>query len=187
MTSLSSERGASDSWACCASTRSRAILLTVIAIVVSPLLAIAFVAAAGVTPQFRELTNGGPLPIVPQMLPFIVAWTVGLLCLAAVTLPSLIMAREGVLAQRFRAARPPGASLIHRYHLDVVAFVLGGLVFWGASGARADRIGRTLRGSGRERDAVFGAGLVPDSRRAAVHAPVPACRELRRRGVAARC
>ena len=106
------------------------ILLTIIAIVVSPLLAIAFVAAAGVTPPFRELTNGGPLPIVPQMLPFIVAWTVGLFCLAAVTLPSLVMAREGVLAQRFRAARPPGASLIHRYHLDVVALVLGGLVFW---------------------------------------------------------
>ena len=106
------------------------ILLTATAVVVAPLLAIAFVAVAGVTPHFRGLTGGGFLPIVPQVMPFIVAWVIGLLCLAAVVLPSLITARGGVLAQKFQAARPPAASLIHRYHLDVVFLVLGGLVFW---------------------------------------------------------
>jgi len=106
------------------------ILLTAVAIVVSPILAIALVAAAGVTPHFRGLTDGGLLPIVPQPAPFIVAWIVGLLCLAAVVLPSVLTAQGGVLAQRFRAARPPAASLLHRYHLDVVLLVLGGLIFW---------------------------------------------------------
>ena len=106
------------------------VLLTAVAIVVSPVLAIALVAAAGVTPHFRGLTDGGLLPIVPQFAPFIVAWIVGLLCLAAVVLPSVLTAHGGVLAQRFRAARPPAASLLHRYHLDVVLLVLGGLIFW---------------------------------------------------------
>ncbi|MCY4529719.1 MAG: hypothetical protein OXD46_11895 [Chloroflexi bacterium] len=105
------------------------ILLTATAIVVAPLLAIAFVAVAGVTPHFRDLT-GGLLPIVPQPVPFIVAVIVGLLCLAAVVLPSVLTARSGVLAQRFQAARPPAISVLHRYHLDVVLLVLGGLIFW---------------------------------------------------------
>ena len=106
------------------------ILLTAVAIVMSPVLAIALVAVAGVTPHFRGLTGGGLLPIVPQFAPFIVAWIVGLLCLAAVVLPSVLTAHGGVLAQRFRAARPPAASLLHRYHLDVALLVLGGLIFW---------------------------------------------------------
>ena len=106
------------------------ILLTATAIVVSPLLAIALVAVAGVSPHFRDLTGGGLLPIVPQVMPFIVAVIVGLLCLAAVVLPSVLTARGGLLSQRFRAARPPAASLLHRFHLDVVLLVLGGLVFW---------------------------------------------------------
>ncbi len=105
------------------------ILLTATAIVVAPLLAIAFVAVAGVTPHFRDLT-GGLLPIVPQPVPFIVAVIVGLLCLAAVVLPSVLTARSGVLAQRFQAARPPAISVLHRYHLDVVLLLIGGLIFW---------------------------------------------------------
>ena len=106
------------------------VLLTATAVVVSPLLAIAFVAAAGVTPQFRGLTAGGLLPIVPQVAPFVVAGIVGLLCLAAVVLPSVLMARGGILSQRFRAARPPAASLLHRFHFDILLLVLGGLIFW---------------------------------------------------------
>ena len=106
------------------------ILLTAMAVVVAPFLAIALVAVAGMTPHFRGLTGGGFLPIVPQILPFIVAVIVGLLCLAAVVLPSVLTARGGILSQKFRAARPPAASLLHRYHLDVVLLVLGGLVFW---------------------------------------------------------
>ena len=82
------------------------ILLTAVAIVVSPVLAIALVAVAGVTPHFRGLTDGGLLPIVPQPAPFIVAWIVGLLCLAAVVLPSVLTAQGGVLAQKI----PRGSS-----------------------------------------------------------------------------
>ncbi len=106
------------------------ILITATAVVVAPLLAIALVAVAGLTPQFRGLTGGGLLPIIPEIMPFIVAWVVGSLCLAAVVLPSVLTARGGILSQRFRAARPPVASLLHRYHLDVAVLVLGGLVFW---------------------------------------------------------
>ena len=106
------------------------ILITATAVVLAPLLAIALVAVAGLTPHFRDLTGGDLLPIVPQIIPFIVAWVVGLLCLAAVVLPSVLTAHGGVLAQRFRAARPPVASLLHRFHLDVALLVVGGLVFW---------------------------------------------------------
>ena len=123
------------------------ILLTAVAIIVSPILAIALVAVAGVTPHFRELTGGGLLPIVPQPAPFIVAWIVGLLCLAAVVLPSVLTAQGGVLAQKFRAARPPAASLLHRYHLDVVFLVLGGLIFWELQARRSRCVGRTSSGT----------------------------------------
>ena len=160
------------------------ILLTAVAIVVSPVLAIALVAAAGVTPHFRGLTDGGLLPIVPQPAPFIVAWIVGLLCLAAVVLPSVLTAQGGVLAQKFRAARPPAASLLHRYHLDVVFLVLGGLIFWELQARGAVVSGRTLRRRGHKRDAPAGSRALPDRGRALVHASVSAVRELRRGRVA---
>lgn len=106
------------------------VLLAVTAMTLSPLLAIALVAAAGATPHFRDLNTGGLLPLVPQAAPFVIAGIVGLGCLGAVVAPGVLTARGGILSQRFQAARPPAASLLHRYHLDVLLLVLGGLVFW---------------------------------------------------------
>lgn len=106
------------------------LVVTVAAVVLSPLVAIAFVMAAGLFPSFSGLTDGGLLPFVPQITPFVVALIVGLICLAVIVLPSALMARSGVLSQRFQSARPPGLSLFHRYYLDLLLLVLGGLVFW---------------------------------------------------------
>jgi hypothetical protein len=106
------------------------LVVTVAAVVLSPLVAIAFVMAAGFSPSFSPLTDGGPLPFVPQITPFIIAVVVGLICLAVIVLPSALMARSGVLSQRFQSARPPGLSLFHRYYLDLLLLVLGGFVFW---------------------------------------------------------
>ncbi len=106
------------------------ILLAVGAVVIAPLLAIAVVAAAGMTPPFSGLATGGFLPIVLEAIPFIVAAIVGMLCLSVIVLSSVLSARGGVLSQRFLVARPPSASFLQRYHLDILALVLGGLVFW---------------------------------------------------------
>ena len=157
------------------------ILLTAMAVVVAPFLAIALVAVAGMTPHFRGLTGGGFLPIVPQILPFIVAVIVGLLCLAAVVLPSVLTARGGILSQKFRAARPPAASLLHRYHLDVVLLVLGGLVFWELQARGAVVSGGLFGEVDINETLLFAPRALPDSGRVVVHAPVSPGRGLRRR------
>lgn len=106
------------------------LVVTVVAIVVSPLIGIALVMAAGTLPSFSGLTGGSLLPLVPTITPFMIAAVVGLICLAVIVVPSTLIARGGLLAQRFRSARPPIVSIFHSYYLDVLLLVIGGLVFW---------------------------------------------------------
>ena len=106
------------------------VLMTAVAVVLAPLLAIAIVALAGFFPPFREMTDGGTMPVILEPTPFLVAFGVGLLSLAIFVLPGVASAPGGVLLQRLRASRPPSLPLLHRYYIDVAVLVLGGLAFW---------------------------------------------------------
>ena len=106
------------------------LVMTVIAIVVAPFLAVAGVALAGLLPFFHEMTNGELLPLVVGPMPFIAAAVTGLVCLIVYAIPAAVGTRGGLLLHKLRSARPPTVPLVHRYYLDIGFLVLGGIIFW---------------------------------------------------------
>ncbi|MCY4528622.1 MAG: FtsX-like permease family protein [Chloroflexi bacterium] len=106
------------------------LVMTVIAVIVAPFLAVAGVALAGVLPFFREMTSGDLLPLVVGPMPFLVAAATGLACLVVYAIPAAVGTRGGLLLHKLRSARPPSIPFVHRYYLDVGFLVLGGIIFW---------------------------------------------------------
>ena len=106
------------------------LIMTVIAVLFAPFLAVAGVALAGKLPFFREMTNGEFLPLVVGPMPFIVAAATGLACLVVYAIPAAVGTRGGLLLHKLRSSRPPSIPFVHRYYLDIGVLVLGGLIFW---------------------------------------------------------
>ena len=106
------------------------LVMTVVAVALAPVLATGLVAAAGYLPAFSGLAKPGPLPVTLDPLPFFVAGATGALCLLIYVVPGVLGARGGLLAHKLRSSRPPSVPLLHRYFLDVVVLVAGGLIFW---------------------------------------------------------
>lgn len=106
------------------------LVMTLLAVVAAPLLAVSAAAAAGRLPFFREMTGGDPLPVSFGPMPFATAAGTGLVCLALYALPTVVGARGAVLLHKFKTSKPASASIIHRYYLDIGLLVLGGLIYW---------------------------------------------------------
>ena len=106
------------------------LVMTVVAVAAAPLLATALVAAAGFLPAFSGLADPGPLPVELDTLPFVVAGIIGAVCLIIYVVPGVLGTRGGLLAHKLRSARPPSVPMLHRYFLDVLVLVAGGLIFW---------------------------------------------------------
>ena len=104
--------------------------ITVIAVALAPLIAMGGIALAGKLGYFSEITLGGFLPVSFQLQPFLVAASVGLLCLAIYVIPSVVGARTGLIVHKLRTSRPPSVPLFQRYYLDIGLMVIGGLIFW---------------------------------------------------------
>jgi len=104
--------------------------VTVMAVAVAPFLALGAIALAGKLPHFDGVTGGDFLPVSFELLPFIVAAGVGILCLVIFVAPSVIGARAGLLAHELRSSRPPSIPFFHRYYLDIGLLVVGGTIFW---------------------------------------------------------
>ena len=105
-------------------------VLTVVAVIVAPFLAMTGVAMAGKLPYFHEITGGDTLPVEMHWMPFLVAAGAGLLVLAIFVLPAAFAARTGLVIHKLRSSRPPSVPFFQRYYLDVVVLGLAGLVFW---------------------------------------------------------
>ena len=106
------------------------LVMTAVATAAAPVLATGLVAAAGFLPAFSSLAEPGLLPVKIDPLPFVVAGAIGALCLLIYVVPGVLGARGGLLAHKLRSSRPPSVPLLHRYFLDVVVLVAGGLIFW---------------------------------------------------------
>ncbi len=104
--------------------------MVIAAIVAGPAIAAGAVSLAGWLPYFTEITGRGMLPIVLSFDPLILAAAAGLLCLAIFVAAGLLGAKGGVVLERLQSARPPALSFFHRYYLDVVVLVFGGIIFW---------------------------------------------------------
>ena len=106
------------------------LVLTTVAVILAPFLAMGAVALTGVLPYFREITDGLLLPVEFHWQPFALAFGTGILALAIFVVPALIGARTGLVVHKLRSSRPPSAPLFQRYYVDVGILILGGLIFW---------------------------------------------------------
>ncbi len=106
------------------------VALVVLAVLVSPLVAMGLIAVAGKLPYFHQFTNGEFLPVQFEVLPFLTAAGVGVFCLVLFVTPAALGARAGLIIHRLRASRPPTIPFFQRYYLDAALLILGGLIFW---------------------------------------------------------
>ncbi len=106
------------------------LVLTVVAVIMAPFVAMGAVALAGTLPYFREITDGALLPVEFTWLPFAMAAGTGLLTLAIFVVPNVIGARTGLVIHKLRSSRPPSIPFFQRYYIDVGLLLLGGLIFW---------------------------------------------------------
>ena len=106
------------------------LVITVVAAVIAPFLALGGIALAGKLGYFQDITLGRFLPVSLEWMPFAVSMATGALCLAIYVIPGVIGARTGLIVQKMRTARPPSEPFFHRYYIDVGLMVIGGLVFW---------------------------------------------------------
>jgi ABC-type lipoprotein release transport system permease subunit len=104
--------------------------VTVMAVAVAPFLALGAIALAGRLPHFNGMTGGDFLPVRIELVPFLVAAGVGILCLFIFVAPSVIGARAGLLAHKLRSSRPPVIPFFQRYYLDIGLLIVGGIIFW---------------------------------------------------------
>jgi len=106
------------------------LVLVLPAILLAPFLAIPVAGLIGKADTFMVFTNPRFLPITVRPMTFVYSGVVGLLALAAIFLPTLAAARQTVVTYRHTMAREKRTSLIHRYYIDVLLLVLGGLGYW---------------------------------------------------------
>lgn len=106
------------------------VVLTVIAVLMAPFLALALIALSGKLPYFQDITGGAMLPVELKLTPFLVAAAVGMVSLAIYVIPSVIGDRTGLIIHKLRSSRPPLVPAFQRYYLDILLLVLGGLIFW---------------------------------------------------------
>ena len=108
------------------------LLLAVPAAVAGPFLALGVVKLLGVI--FFELSGasdaltGVPAGISAEA--FLLGLAGGGLAVLVFTAATLAAARRGSIEARQAGARPPTASLLHRYYLDLVLLALIGLLWW---------------------------------------------------------
>ena len=106
------------------------LVLTTVAVVLAPFIAMGAVASAGLLPYFRDITGGHALPVTLRWTPFLVAIGAGVMSLAIFAIPGALGARGGLVMHKLRSSRPPTTPIFQRYYLDVAVLVVAGLVFW---------------------------------------------------------
>ncbi len=106
------------------------LVITAVAVIIAPLLAMGAIAISGKLPYFTDITGGAFLPVNWRWMPFLVSAGVGALGLAIFVIPSVIGARTGLIIHKLRSSRPPEVPFFQRYYLDIMVLAIGGLVFW---------------------------------------------------------
>ncbi len=108
------------------------LLLAAPAVAVGPFLAVGVVSVLGSV--FFGLGGGSEelsgVPVGVTQEAFMLGLAGGVLAVAVFTIATLAAARHGIVEARQSGARPPTASFLHRYYLDLVLLALIGLLWW---------------------------------------------------------
>ena len=108
------------------------LLLAAPAVAIGPFLAVGVVKVLGSV--FFGLGGGSEelsgVPVGVTQEAFLLGLAGGVLAVAVFTIATLAAARHGIVEARQSGARPPTASFLHRYYLDLVLLALIGLLWW---------------------------------------------------------
>ena len=108
------------------------LLLAVPAVIAGPFIALGVVKLLGVI--FFELSGASDaltgVPTTLSLEAFLLGLVGGGLAVIVFTVATLAAARRSSIEARQAGARPPTASLLHRYYLDLVLLAVIGLVWW---------------------------------------------------------
>lgn len=88
--------------------------------------------AYGVLRSFPALTAGSPLHMTTRA--FLYGAAAAVLAVVVFVLTAAGSARQGIIAFLRERARPPGLPLIYRWNLDILALVVGGVLWWQVRG-----------------------------------------------------
>ncbi|MCH8310180.1 MAG: hypothetical protein IIB17_06745, partial [Chloroflexi bacterium] len=105
-------------------------LLTLVAVAIAPFLALLAVWLSGTLPYFQNITDGSPLPVAFDWVPFVTAFGAGVLCLLVFIIPGVLGARSRLIVHRLRSSRPPSVPFVQRYYIDIGLLAIGGALFW---------------------------------------------------------
>ncbi|MEC8890273.1 MAG: hypothetical protein VX426_00895, partial [Chloroflexota bacterium] len=106
------------------------LLLTAVASVSAPFIAMGLIATLGYLPYFDNISDGGMLPVRFASEPFFVATGAGLLCLLVFVTPVVLSSRTSLIARRIATSRPPTTPFVQRYYLDILFLAIVGILFW---------------------------------------------------------
>ncbi len=105
-------------------------VLSLLAVIVGPLLALAGVSAIGLLPFYEDLNGGNALPVQLTASSYQLAAVGGVLSLLALFVPAVRAARLGLLTDRRSRARPPRLAFVQRYYLDLGLLGIVLFLFW---------------------------------------------------------
>ena len=108
------------------------LLLGIPAVIIGPFLAMGVVKVLGNV--FFSLGGGADqlsgVPVTVSQGAVVLGLIGGSLAVVVFTLATLAAARHGIVEARQTGARPPTASFLHRYYLDILLLALIGLLWW---------------------------------------------------------
>ena len=108
------------------------LLLGIPAVIIGPFLAMGVVKVLG--DVFFSLGGGADelsgVPVTVSQGAVVLGVIGGALAVVVFTLATLAAARHGIVEARQTGARPPTASFLHRYYLDILLLALIGLLWW---------------------------------------------------------
>jgi hypothetical protein len=106
------------------------LVIAIPAMIAAPWIAQQAVRALGYTSTFAPITGGAALPATITSTAFMLASGGALLALLAMLLPSLVVARRGIVDVKRDQARPNARGLVQRYYLDFAVVGLAALLLW---------------------------------------------------------
>lgn len=107
-----------------------ALAIVAVAFFIGPLVAALATSLLGLTPAFSDLTGGDTLPVKLSSDAFLMALAGAALAFAAILLPTLKASRLDLLRYKAGVARPPAASFLNRYYVDIFVSIIAGLFYW---------------------------------------------------------
>ena len=106
------------------------VIIAGIPAVIAPLVGMGLVAALGLLPSYRSVTDSLFLDVEFVWQSWIWSVAAGLAVFAILLLPAILGTRHGIIDQYQSEARPEQVPFFQRYYLDVIFLAIGSLIWW---------------------------------------------------------